>query len=332
VDFLSASSMPWLRQAQARVQQARANGRLPHSLLILSVPGLGAELLANWISAYILCASADSKPCGACGSCRLLAADSHPDHHRIGLEEGSQQIKVEQVRELMEPLTLKSYRGGYKIGVIEDAETLNTFGANAFLKTLEEPSADTVLMVIARPNHRLPVTLSSRCLRLVLRAPPSAEASAWLDANSTVKRPWTAALALAGGAPLQALKLDPAALAALDEDMRACIGQLAAGSVDISLLAEKWLRSNPELRIKWLENWVTWRVHACFAAPNSHQSAEPVVLSGALLKPKITPLFGLLDAARGFRRLAATGMNQQLALEALLIEGRNALAIQREIG
>ncbi len=332
MDFMSASSMPWLHQPQERLRQARANGRLPHSLLLLSVPGLGAELLANWISAYVLCESQDSKPCGACASCRLLAADSHPDHHRIGLEEDAKQVKVEQVRELMDPLTLKSYRGGYKIAVIEDAETLNAHSANAFLKTLEEPSADTVLMMIARPNHRLPATISSRCMRLVLRAPASAEAIAWLDENSAAKRPWAAALALVGGAPLLARQLDPAALAALDEEMQGCIEQLAGGSIDISLLAEKWLRSNPELRIKWLENWVTRRVHACFGAPTSSQSAEPVVLSGALLKPKMTPLFGLLDATRGFRRLASTGMNQQLALEALLIEGRNALTTRGQIG
>ena len=103
--------------------------------------------------------------------------------------------------------------------------------------------------------------------------------------------------------------------------------QLAAGSVDVSLLAERWLRSDPELRITWLENWVTGQVHARVGAATSHQSAEPVRLPGALLKPKITPLFGLLDAARDFRRLASTGMNQQLALEALLLEGRNALTI-----
>ena len=326
MDFVSANSMPWLQQAQTRLRQARAHGRLPHSLLLLSIPGLGAELLANWITAYALCDASDSQPCGICPSCRLLSADSHPDHHRIHLEDDASQVKVEQVRELMEPLSLKSYRGGYKIGIIEDAETLNTYGANAFLKTLEEPSANTMLIVIARPNHRLPVTIASRCLRLVLRPPPSAEAIGWLDEHSA-KRPWSAALALAGGAPLLALKLDAGALAALDEDMRTCVGQLAAGSVDISLLAERWLRSNPELRITWLENWVTGQVHARVGAATSHQSAEPVRLPGALLKPKITPLFGLLDAARDFRRLASTGMNQQLALEALLIEGRNALTI-----
>jgi DNA polymerase-3 subunit delta' len=155
MDFVSADSMLWLRQAQERLRQAHANGRLPHSLLLLSVAGLGAELLAHWIGAFVLCESPGKRPCGACASCRLLMADTHPDHHLIGLQEGSQQIKVEQVRELMEPLALKSYRGGYKVGVIENAETLNTHGANAFLKTLEEPTADTMLIVIARPNHRL---------------------------------------------------------------------------------------------------------------------------------------------------------------------------------
>jgi DNA polymerase-3 subunit delta' len=332
--------MPWLADAQQRLRAAHAAGRLPHSILMLSPPGLGAELLANWISAFALCESqlnrpgqerpgherpGHERPCGTCASCRLLSVDSHPDHHLIRLEEDAQQIKVEQVRGFMEPMTLKSYRGGYKIGVIEDAETLNAFGANAFLKTLEEPGGDTILIMIARLSHRLPATIASRCQRLVLRVPPVAVAIAWLEQNSAAKQPWGAALDLAGGAPLRARQLDPAGLAALDEDMRGCMGQLAAGSVDISLLAERWLRSSPELRISWLENWITRRVRAGLRPSSSHESAEPVVLPGALLKPKIRPLFGLLDAARDFRRLASTGMNQQLALEALLLEGRSAL-------
>src|SRR5580692_9226040 len=202
-------------------------GRLPHSLLLLSVPGLGAEQLANWITALALCESPAERPCDVCASCRLLRSDSHPDVHAVRLEEDAQQIKVDQVRELIESLALKSYRGGYKVGVIEGAEALNANGANAFLKTLEEPSADTVLIMIARPNHRLPATIASRCLRLSLRPPPTAAALAWLEQNSAAKQPWTAALALAGGAPLQALQFDPAVLAALDEDMRSCVGQLA---------------------------------------------------------------------------------------------------------
>jgi DNA polymerase III subunit delta' len=325
MDFLSADSLPWLKEPQQRLRTALESGHLPHSLLVLSVPGLGAEQLANWITALVLCESPDTRPCDVCPSCRLLRSDSHPDAHVVRLEEDAQQIKIDQVRELIDSLTLKSYRGGYKVGVIEGAEALNTNGANAFLKTLEEPSADTVLIMIARPNHRLPATVASRCLRLKLSPPATDDAIAWLQANAPGANPWQAALALTGGAPLSALRLDAEGLAAIDADMRQSLAELAEGSVDVTLLADRWVRSNPGLRITWLENWITQRVHAALGAAASHQTAEPVRLPAALLKPKIRALFELLDAARDVRRFASTGMNQQLALEALLVGGRTAL-------
>jgi DNA polymerase III subunit delta' len=342
MDFLSADSLPWLQGAQQRLRAALAAQRLPHSLLVLSNPGLGAEQLANWITALVLCESGDPRPCGVCASCQLLRADSHPDSHIVRLDEDAHQIKVDQVRGLIESLALKSYRGGYKVAVIEGAESLNANGANAFLKTLEEPTANTVLIMIARPSHRLPATIASRCLRLTLQAPSTEVATAWLGARAgsgtepgtpvgatggdAGARSWEAALALAGGAPLRALELNASGIAVLDADMKESLKQLAAGSVDVTLLAERWMKSDPGLRITWLENWITQRVRASLAAATSHQSAEPVRLPAALLKPKIRALFELLDAARDLRRLASTGMNQQLALEALLLGGRTALA------
>jgi DNA polymerase-3 subunit delta' len=330
MDVLSADSLPWLESTQQRLRAAYAARRLPHSLMLLSVPGLGAEQLAEWTTALVLCDSPPLAPCGACASCQLLRADSHPDAHVVRLEEDAQQIKVDQIRGLIESLSLKSYRGGYKVGVIEGAESLNVNGANAFLKTLEEPTANTLLIMIARPSHRLPATIASRCLQLKLKPPSSDAAIAWLTAHAKTspdaRQTWGAALALAGGAPLLALDLESMGVAALDADMRQSLRLLGTGSVDVTLLADRWMQSNPELRIIWLENWITRRVHASLAGAPSHQSAEPVRLPAALLKPKIRALFELLDAARGLRRLASTGMNQQLALEALLLGGRTALA------
>ena len=332
MDFLSADSLPWLHGAQQRIRTAFAAQRLPHSLLLLSAPGLGAEQLANWITALALCDSRGSRPCGVCASCQLLRSDSHPDSYIVRLEEDAHQIKIDQVRGLIESLSLKSYRGGYKVGVIEGAELLNANGANAFLKTLEEPTPNTVLVLIARPTHRLPATIASRCLRLTLSPPPTEAAIAWLNANAhgNPRAPsapqWGAALALAGGAPLLAVELDGAGVAALDAEMQESLRRLAAGSVDVTLLAERWMQLGPGLRIAWLENWITQRVHEWIGAGASRQSAEPVRLPAALLKPKIRALFELLDAARELRRLATTGMNQQLALEALLLGGRAALA------
>src|SRR5271168_2552647 len=332
MDILSADSMPWLQHSQQRLRSAIDSGRLPHSLLLLAAPGLGAESLSHWITALTLCEHPSARPCDACASCRLLRSDTHPDVHVVRLEEDAQQIKVDQVRELIDSLALKSYRGGFKVGVIEGAEALNANGANAFLKTLEEPAANTVLIMIARPNHRLPATIASRCLRLTLRPPAAEAAIKWLQANTSAAHSWQAALALAGGAPLLALQLQAAGLAEIDADMKRSIGELANGSVDVTLLAERWAGSNPGLRITWLENWITQCVHAGLGTSASRQTAEPIRLPAALLKPKMRALFQLLDAAREIRRLASTGMNQQLALEALLVGGRAALAKQGYVG
>jgi DNA polymerase-3 subunit delta' len=298
---------------------------MPHALLIVSIEGLGEQALARWIAALVLCQSDAQAPCGRCSACQLLKADSHPDVHVMALEEKAQQIKIEQVRDVTEVLSLKSYRGGYKVGIIENAELLNTFSANAFLKTLEEPAGQTLLILVAKPSHRLPATIASRCTRISLRSPPLADGLAWL-ADQSGKPGSEAALRLAAGAPLMAQRLAETDLGELDRDMSASVQQLAAGRVDVSLLAERWLRSDPELRIIWLENWITQRVQAALAGAPSTKSAEPVRLPDSLLKPKIRPLFELLDAAREFRRLMATGLNQQLALEALLVGGRAALA------
>jgi DNA polymerase-3 subunit delta' len=325
VDFLNADSLPWLGLSQQRLRESLLAQRLPHSSLLLSTPGLGAESLANWMAALALCESRTERPCGACASCSLLRSDSHPDYHLVRLEEDAKQIKVDQVRELIGSLALKSYRGGYKVAVIEGAEALNANGANAFLKTLEEPSADTMLIMIARPTHRLPATIASRCLRLALRPPPRDAAVAWLKAHGSPDQNWDAALTLAGGAPLLALELSNAGIAALETEMQESMRAMAAGAVDVTLLADQWVKSNLGLRIVWLENWITRRVHTYLGEVPSSQSAERVRLPGALLKPKIRALFELLDAARDLRRLASTGINQQLALEALLLGGRTAL-------
>jgi len=327
MDFLIADTLPWLNRMQQQAREAWCVNRLPHASLVLSKPGLGAEHLANWMAGLTLCESSDAeKPCGACTSCSLLRSNTHPDFHLVRLDDDARQIKVDQVRELIDSLVLKSYRGGCKVGVIEGAEALNTNGANAFLKTLEEPSSSTILIMIARPTHRLPATIASRCHKIALRTPAAAVALAWLDANGPVGQNWSAALDLANGAPLLAIELNSAGIALLESDMQEGLRALGSGSVDVTVIADNWTRTNLPLRITWLENWITRRVHTCLGSGNSGQSAERVCLPAALLKPKIRALFELLDATRDLRRLASTGMNQQLALEALLLGSKTALA------
>ncbi len=324
MDFVKAAVLPWLAEPIERLRAAGAADRLPHSLLILGAPGLGAAELAAWAGAFALCeARPAARPCGECAACALLRADAHPDWHVVRLEEDAQQIKVGQVRELIESLTQKSYRGGYKVGLIEGAEVLNVNGANAFLKTLEEPTARTLLMLTAARSHRLPPTVASRCLKLALRPPEREAALAWLRSQSGEPDGWEAPLALAGGAPLRAIELRRAGVAELDADMRRDVAALAAGTIDLTLLAERWVRADPAPRVAWLENWVTTRILAGVGGAADAKTAESVRLPGGARGLKITSMYALLDAVRDFRRLATTGVNPQLALEALLLRFRS---------
>ena len=139
MDFLSADSLPWLQEPQQRVRAALQPRRLPHSLLLLSAPGLGAEQSRGLDRRARRCATRRGRAAVRCMRvvpC-LMRADTHPDVHVVRVEEDAQQIKVDQVRELIESLSLsRAIAGGYKVGVIEGAESLNANGANAFLKTL----------------------------------------------------------------------------------------------------------------------------------------------------------------------------------------------------
>ena len=236
------------------------------------------------------------------------------------------QIKVEQVRGLIESLTLKSYRGGYKVALIEGAELLNVNGANAFLKTLEEPTQNTLLILAANPSHRLPATIASRCLRLAVRIPPRPQALAWLADRESAVTDWNGALDLASGAPLMALEIEAQGLAKLDKEMLHDLGLLSRGDADASLIAEGWLRGGLPLRLVWLENWLTQRIRSGLGTGDFSPNETPVSLPDPRLRPKICQLFELHDAVRSFRRLGSSSMNQQLALEAMLLGGLRALS------
>src|SRR6201999_2221945 len=135
---------------------------------------------AEWTARLVLCEQPAAAPCGRCEGCRRAAAGQHPDVTSVRFIEEAQQLKIEQVRELSAELALTSHQGGYKVGIVSPADSLNRFAANALLKTLEEPPPRTLLILVSSEPSRLPATILSRCQRIQLRAPPRAESIAWL--------------------------------------------------------------------------------------------------------------------------------------------------------
>lgn len=156
-----------------------ASGRdaMTHAWLFTGPPGSGRSNAALAFAAALEC---DDGGCGTCESCRLVAAGSHPDVTRVATDGLS--IGVDTVRGHVRRAALHPSIGRWQVMVVEDADRLTDQAANALLKSLEEPSPQTVWMLCAPAHEDVIVTVRSRCRHVRTRA-PSAQAIAELLAR-----------------------------------------------------------------------------------------------------------------------------------------------------
>ena len=199
--------LPWHKDIYENLCRLNSRQTLAHAYLLEGQKGLGKLTLAKHFGHYMLCDSPrDMQPCGECGACHLLAANTHPGLKLIEPEEKSRNIKIDQVRALLEYMATTSLRGERKVIIISPAEGLNTNAANALLKGLEEPAAGTLLLLVSHQPAQLMATIKSRCQRLSFMRPETEQAKAWLESKN-VRTPAQTLLNLANGAPLRALHL-----------------------------------------------------------------------------------------------------------------------------
>ncbi|HEX5680964.1 MAG TPA: DNA polymerase III subunit delta', partial [Desulfobacterales bacterium] len=151
-----------------------ANGTLPHALLFTGIEGVGKKTAAVTLAMACNCTGREAgaggksapspgavEPCGECVACRKITAGAHPDILRVS--PAGAMIKIDQVRELCQVLTMKPYEARVRVVIIADAHTLNPAAGNALLKMLEEPPARTVLILTAPQTGDLLPTIVSRC-------------------------------------------------------------------------------------------------------------------------------------------------------------------------
>jgi DNA polymerase-3 subunit delta' len=244
-------------------------------------------------------------------------ARQHPDLTWVAPEENSRQLRIEQVRDLSQELTLTSHAGGYKVGILSPADLLNRFAANALLKTLEEPAARTLLILVVTQPSRLPATILSRCQRLRVRAPSRAQSLAWLT-EARGPNQWDAALDALGEAPLLAVHSDPQEIAAVGTEARHTLEALAARGTDPVAAAERWARSELPLRLQCFEIWLTERIRRA-----EREGVFMTEMRAGPYLPQATPvlnireLFGLVDEVRELRATLDVPLNRGVALESL---------------
>lgn len=139
--------------------------RMPSSMLLSGDTGIGKKLTAlNYAKAVNCLQPIDSDCCDTCSSCRKIESGIHPDVISVFPE--NNEIRIDEVRKIDEMLSFKAFEGRKKVVIIDDAETMNINAANAFLKTLEEPPPDSLILLISSNADNLPDTIKSRCMHV----------------------------------------------------------------------------------------------------------------------------------------------------------------------
>ena len=319
---------PWLESCRDSIASTLNQGRLPHALLLAGQPGLGKAIFAESLANMLLCQNPikNHEPCGTCPGCIQFKAGTHPDFLHIEFQvdektgKESREIKVDQIRELTEKLALSSHQGGYKVAVLNPADAMNINASNSLLKTLEEPSDNTVLMLVCTQPARLPATVRSRCQQIRIEAPDKNVALRWLAAQGHGDKAATY-LDLALGAPLEALKqAQTDSIEARRERFDSLVGILE-GRVSPLAVAQAWAKDEDMQGIRWMRDWLMDLLRICMTGDISRVRSADLADSLASLARRLDSkvLFRELERINRTLRLTASSLNRQLLTEDILL-------------
>lgn len=253
---------PW--QQSLFQQLSPAGGTAAQSLLLYGRRGIGKyDFALHWAQALLCEAPEGERPCGQCDACGWFTAGHHPDFLQVsplekteneeeeGKRKGTPPITISQIREAGEFVSAGSTRLGRRLVLIEPAEAMNMAAANALLKSLEEPRAEVIYILVSHQPRWLPATVRSRCLQVRMPQPP-ADLALTLLRDRGVKNP-ELALALSSHAPLLASQRaeDP-----LHAQRHAFLKKLAGGQNEaLPMLVEEAAKLPLPQLVEWLQQW-----------------------------------------------------------------------------
>ena len=158
-----------------------SSGQVAGAYLFYGPDGVGKASAARLFARALQCAG-DAPPCGVCAACEKVSANVHPDVVFIGPAAGARSIKAEEIREeVIRRAHQRPNEGMRQVFIIDDAHLLTRVSQNVLLKTLEEPGADTILILVTPNLHTLLATIVSRCRRLRFQALARADLVAILE-------------------------------------------------------------------------------------------------------------------------------------------------------
>lgn len=272
---VAAKPQGWHRPQWQRLLAQAGQQRLPHALLVAGPAGVGKTHFAQALAAFWLCSNPGvDGACGSCQSCRLLAAGSHPDFCFPATSGKSEQLRVDEIRDVVEFAGKTAQLGRHRLVLLEPACSMNRSAQNALLKTLEEPGENTLLLLVADRLHLLLPTVRSRCQQLLLPPPATPEALEWLAGQGLTSAAAEAALAAAAGAPLAALELAGKDWFTSRGDWVNALLALAQGRGSVAQLSQQLARHPQAELLAALGHWTQQSLRSGYL---KQPSADPAV-------------------------------------------------------
>lgn len=313
--------------AVAFVARSRQAGAAAHAYLLVGPGHVGKFTTALAISRALLCGA--YPPCGDCRQCLLAAHDAHPDLRVLEMPDERKNIPLKDVHEFTGGIALRPLEAGHKVYIIRNADDLSEEGANALLKTIEEPPPRTVILLTAPSTSSVPATIVSRCQVLTLRGVAVDDIAAHLVERLNLSRDEALAIARASrGRPGWAILAagDPMILDAEQQHAADLFRLLGSSRLDrikyADQLADLWSKQPGDVRVTletWADLWHRVMLQQAHAGPRTEGFAlgDEVDRAARGLSPASVreALASTLDAADALARNA----NPRLWLETYML-------------
>ena len=187
------------------LNQIIRTNNIAHSYMFIGKESIGKMLFAKEFAKAILCIN-DSKPCGDCKSCIEFESSNNPDFEII--EPDGNNIKIEQIRELIKKVYEKPIVSNKKVYIINDSNLMTKEAQNSLLKTLEEPPEYVTIILIASNENLFLPTIKSRCTKIMFRKLTDSELKTILERKYNKLDIQELMLKIADGSVNKAVSLD----------------------------------------------------------------------------------------------------------------------------
>jgi len=314
------------------------DNRLAHAILLSGPKSIGKLEFCLAFIQRLNCANPtlDDHACGECKDCHLFTARTHPDIRMLNVDEDVEQdkkssnkveqIKIDDIREINQFMTLSRQQGVYKVVCLNYAESMNNNAANALLKTLEEPPQNSIIFLITHRADALLPTIKSRCQIWKFKLPEDKQSLSWLNQQQK-QNYWPALLKVAGNRPLLALELDASGLGESRADYYKDLMHFLSGKTHVTKISVKHQDEQLERLVGWQQAW-------CADLIRCHYEKEPVTLENPDIRRSLHSLVGRVDLHSTFkfmdklielRRFSSAPLNKRLFIEDMLIRCQELL-------